>query len=292
MGKKSSLTLIFGAYFSHKHIYRICKKTSKKFKIIVIENSLDRKFKQEIEKKYKNTSVIIPDGNVGLAKSYNIGIKKSKTKYVYLNCPDMSISNKSLEDLIECAEKLDNFCVLAPNYENTNYFNNYVGKDFELKIFPKKIQKYKLKKVDFIDNSFFMLTKKAKKYLFDEKYFLYSENLDFCLKLKKNSENNYISEKIRFKHYVSDSVDKKFGFISDLTRAWHYNWSKFYYYRKNYNYFYALRKISPNIIKAIKRIIINTLIFNKRGLIIAFNELSGIFSSILCLKSFYRAKKY
>ncbi len=169
MGKKSSLTLIFGAYFSHKHIYRICKKTSKKFKIIVIENSLDRKFKQEIEKKYKNTSVIIPDGNVGLAKSYNIGIKKSKTKYVYLNCPDMSISNKSLEDLIECAEKLDNFCVLAPNYENTNYFNNYVGKDFELKNFPKKIQKYKLKKVDFIDNSFFMLTKKAKKYIFEEK---------------------------------------------------------------------------------------------------------------------------
>ena len=77
MLKKNSLTLIFGAYFSHKHIYRICKKTSKKFKIIVIENSLDRKFKQEIEKKYKNTSVIIPDGNVGLAKSYNIGIKKS-----------------------------------------------------------------------------------------------------------------------------------------------------------------------------------------------------------------------
>ena len=100
----------------------------------------------------------------------------------------MSISNRSLEELIECAEKLDNFCVLAPNYENTTYFNNYVGKDFELKIFPKKIQKYKLKKVDFIDNSFFMLTKKAKKYLFDEKYFLYSENLDFCLKLKKNSK--------------------------------------------------------------------------------------------------------
>ena len=291
MGKKSSLTLIFGAYFSHKHIYRICKKTSKKFKIIVIENSLDRKFKQEIEKKYKNTSVIIPDGNVGLAKSYNIGIKKSKTKYVYLNCPDMSISNKSLEDLIECAEKLDNFCVLAPNYENTNYFNNYVGKDFELKIFPKKIQKYKLKKVDFIDNSFFMLTKKAKKYLFDEKYFLYSENLDFCLKLKKNSKKNYISEKIRFKHYVSDSVDKKYGVVSELTRAWHYNWSKFYYYKKNYSYLYALRKILPNIIKAIKKIIINIFLFDKKNLIIGVTELNGILCSILCLKSFYRAKK-
>ena len=111
MGKKRLLTLIFGAYFSHKHIYRICKKINKKFKIIVIENSLDREFKKEIEKKYKNTSVILPDGNVGLAKSYNIGIKKSKTKYVYLNCPDMSISNRSLEDLIFIEFIINYYCI-------------------------------------------------------------------------------------------------------------------------------------------------------------------------------------
>ena len=160
MSKKNSLTLVFGAYFSHKHIYRICKSLSNKFKIIVIENSLDKKFKKDIEKKFKNTKVILPSGNVGLAKSYNIGIKNCKTKYIYLNCPDMSITNKALNDLISCVEKLKNFCVLAPNYSDTSNFNNYSGNDFQLKIFPKNIQKYKLKKVDYIDNSFFMLTKK------------------------------------------------------------------------------------------------------------------------------------
>ena len=110
------------------------------------------------------------------------------------------------------------------------------------------IEKFKLKKVDFIDNSFFMDLKKAKKYMFDENYFLYSETIDFCLKLKNNNEKNYVSEKIRFKHYGSDSVDKEYSFVSILTRAWHYNWSKFYYYKKNYNYFFALRKIFPNFI--------------------------------------------
>ena len=75
MINNKSVTLIFGAYFSHKHIQRICKNTNKKYKIIVIENSLDKEFKKEIEKKYKNTKVIIPEDNVGLAKSYNIGIK-------------------------------------------------------------------------------------------------------------------------------------------------------------------------------------------------------------------------
>jgi len=89
MNNNKSVTLIFGAYFSHKHIYRTCKNLNKKFKIIVVENSLDKKFKQDIEKKYKNTKVIIPEKNVGLAKSYNIGIKNSKKQdgfvKVYLN---------------------------------------------------------------------------------------------------------------------------------------------------------------------------------------------------------------
>ena len=290
MIQNKSVTLVFGAYFSHKHIYRICKSINKKFKIIVVENSLDKKFKDYIEKKYSNTKVIIPKSNVGLAKSYNIGIKNSKTKYVYLNCPDMSVSNKSLNDLIDCAEKLKDFCILAPNYNDTSNFNNYLGHDFVAKNTPKNISKYKLKKVDFIDNSFFMKTKKAKKYLFDESYFLYSETLDFCFKLKKNKEKNYVSEKIRFKHFVSDSVDRKYSLVSDLTRAWHFNWSKFYYHNKNYNYFFALRKILPNLIKSIKKIIFSLITFNKNNTILGFTEFSGIICSILRFKSFYRAK--
>ena len=291
MNNNISVTLIFGAYYSHKHIYRICENLAEKFKIIIIENSLDQNLKIDIEKKYKNARVIIPSRNVGLAKSYNIGIQNSNTKYVYLNCPDMDITNDSLDELIDCAEKLKDFCILAPNYIDTSNFNNYVGNDFTLVSSPKEIEKFKLKKVDFIDNSFFMDLKKAKKYMFDENYFLYSETIDFCLKLKNNNEKNYVSEKIRFKHYGSDSVDKEYSFVSILTRAWHYNWSKFYYYKKNYNYFFALRKIFPNFIKSIKRIIKNIFLLNKNNILIGLTELGGIFSSILCLKSFYRAKK-
>ena len=161
MNGNKSVTLIFGAYFSHKHIYRTCKKLNKKFKIIVVENSLDKKFKQDIEKKYKNTKVIIPEKNVGLAKSYNIGIQNSKTKYVYLNCPDIDISNKSLDELVDCAEKLKNFFILAPNFKNVSIFTNYSGNKYIPKKTPSKILKYKLKTVDYVDNSFFMKTKKA-----------------------------------------------------------------------------------------------------------------------------------
>ena len=290
MKKNNSVTLIFGAYQSHKHIYRICKNLDKKFKIIVVENSMDYSFKKDIEKKYKNTKVIIPEKNVGLAKSYNIGIKNSKTKYVYLNCPDMDISNKSLSQLVYCAEVIKDFCVIAPNYKNTSNFNNYIGEAKDLKKNLRKLQKFKLKKVEFIDNSFFMLKKKAKKYLFDEKYFLYSETMDFCLRMKRLNEKLYIANNIKFKHYVSDSVDKKYSIVSSLTRAWHYNWSKFYYYKKNYNYLLALRKIIPNLVKALKKIIINLFKLKGTEVLIGAHEFFGAICSILGIKSFFRAK--
>ncbi len=291
MKKNNSLTLIFGAYHSHKHIYRICRNINKKFKIIVIENSLDKKFKKDIENKYKNTKVIIPDKNVGLAKSYNIGIKNSKTKYVYLNCPDMDISNKSLDELIDCANKLKKFGILAPNYKDNSIYNNYIGDEYVLKKKPRNISKYKLKKVDFVDNSFFIETKKAKKYLFDENYFLYFETMDFCFKLKKFNEPIYLSEKIKFKHYGSQSVASKYSYISKLTRAWHYNWGKFYYCKKNISYLYGIKRIKVNIISAIRRCIYNLLRLKFKDCYLNSIELYGIFSSLFLLKSFYRPKK-
>ena len=107
---------------------------------------------------------------------------------------------------------------------------------------------------------------------------------------KEDESLNYVSEKIRFKHFVSDSVDRKYSLVSDLTRAWHFNWSKFYYHKKNYNYFFALRKISPNLIKSIKKIIFSVITFNKINTILGIAEFTGIICSILRFKSFYRAK--
>ena len=109
MKNNNLVTIVFVTYHSHKHVYRLCKSLNAKFNIIIVENSLDENLKTKIESKYKNTRVIIPNKNLGIAAGYNIGISKSKTKYIYLNCPDMTITNNSINELIRCAEKLKNF---------------------------------------------------------------------------------------------------------------------------------------------------------------------------------------
>ena len=97
-----------------------------------------------------------------------------------------------------------------------------------------------------------------------------------------------IVKKVKFKHFGSGSTDVKYNNIVILTRAWHYNWSKFYYYRKNFNYIYALTKILPNFIQAIKKVIIGLFKLDRFHIYLSLIELYGIVSSVLCLKSFYR----
>ncbi len=282
------LTIVFNSYFSSKNLYRILQDL-KKYKIIIIENSLDKKLKKDLEKKYKNVKVVLPYKNLGLAKGYNLGIKYAKTKYVFLNNPDIEISNYSINQLLFYAKKIKKFSIIAPIYDNEKIFKNYYG---ERNIESKNsfFFKNKIKSVSWIDNNFLIDKNKIKNNLFDEKYFLYFENIDFCLNLKRKYDNLFIIKKIKFKHYGSMSTDSKYKNVVLSTRAWHYNWSKFYYYRKNFTYIYALTKILPNLIKAIKKILINLIKFNQFNIYLAFLELYGIMSSILCLKSFYRPR--
>ncbi|MDA8548653.1 glycosyltransferase, partial [Candidatus Pelagibacter bacterium] len=53
-------------------------------KIIVIENSNNKKIKEIIEKKYINVKVILNNSNLGYAKASNIGFELIETEYAFL----------------------------------------------------------------------------------------------------------------------------------------------------------------------------------------------------------------
>ena len=151
-------------------------------------------------------------------------------------------------------------------------------------------KKFGVIEVDIIDNSFIVNRKNIKKFLFDERYFLYFETFDFCKNLKKEGKKLFVCNKIKYHHYGSSSVDRKFDTIVKLTRAFHYNWSKFYYFKKHYNYLFALKKIVPNFFNSLKKILFSILKLDKKNLMIGLVELYGILTAILLLNSFYRPK--
>ncbi len=283
------LTLVFSSYQSHKLLEKLIRKFSNKYRIIIIENSCDYEIKKKFSNLKKKIEVIIPVKNLGLAKSYNLGIKKAKTNLVFLNNPDIEISNKSIIQLIKCAKKIRKFGVIAPNYKNNKIFKNY--EIFNKKKIPSALfEKLNIIEVDHIDNSFIIDKRNLNNNLFDENFFLYFETSDFIAKLKKRHKKILIAKKITFHHYGSKSVPEEYSNLVKKTRAYHYNWSKFYYYKKNYNFIYGLKAIIPNLAKAIVKIFFGLIKFDIKAVKLSLLEMYGIISSIIGLRSSYRPK--
>ena len=285
------ITIVIISYNSFDLVKNYIKNLSKKIPIIVIENSRDKNLKDYLEKKYKNIKVLIPKKNLGYGAGLNLGIKESKTKFVYCSTVDVVIDNNNFFLLNKYKNILKNFGILAGTYRNQKIYNNYEVK--EPKIINKNLLKIGIKEVDIIFGSGFLLNKKILKEkkifkLFDENIFLYFEDNDACLKLRKYCLKLFVSNRIKFQNKDRKMINLDYDLKYKLSRNWHYCWSKFYYYKKNYSYVFALKKIFPNFVRAIKLLIINLIKKNNSGILISKAQISGILNSLMLKTSSYR----
>ena len=286
------LTLVFLSFHSDHHIKRLVNYIDSSYPIIIIENSGNKKLKVELEKKYNNVHVEICEENLGFSKGMNLGIKLSKTPYVFLNPADIEISNESLNLLNETVKNFTDFGMICPVYKDESVHSNYAiwtkkNKSQNINLFGKT---YSLKEVDFIDGTIILNKKITGDIIFDENIFIYFETMDLCKRLIEKNIKLYAIDQITFEHFGGQSHNKLYNHEAHLSRNWHYNWSKFYFINKHNNYFYALRKISPNLIKAVKNYI-RTFLFDKKTKELNMAEIKGIMTSIFKRKSYYRPYK-
>ena len=281
------ITIVFLSFHSEHHIRRHLLEIDKKFPIIIVDNAANFKFKKEIEEKYSHVKVIITKENLGWAAGMNLGIKNSATKYVMINSPDISISNDSIQRLFSKIRKVKNFALFAPTYLDETVHKNYY-KEFDIKDDSQDILE-----VEWIDNNFIINKKEIEELgFFDENFFMYYENFDFCKRIFDSKKKMLVSKNIKFTHEGTNSVNKIFSFEVNLSRNWHYNWSKYYFFKKHYGVFFALKKIFPNFLRSIKKILLYK--FLLRDIIklqYALAEIRGILQSVMSKPSNYRPIK-
>lgn len=285
------ITIVIISYNSFDLVKNYINNLSKKIPIVVIENSRDKNLKNYLEKNYKNVKVLIPKKNLGYGAGLNLGIKESKTKFVYCSTVDVVIDNKNFFLLDKYKNKLENFGILAATYPNQRIYKNYEAK--EPKIINKNLLKIGIKEVDIIFGSGFLLNKKNLKEkkifkLFDENIFLYYEDIDASFKLRKHNLKLFVSNRIKFQNKDRKIINIDYDFRYKLSRNWHYCWSKFYFYKKNYSYIFALKKIFPNFLRAIKSLIINLIRINNSEISISIAQILGILNSLMLRSASYR----
>tara|TARA_B100000795_G_scaffold258867_1_gene233338 strand:+ start:512 stop:1360 length:849 start_codon:yes stop_codon:yes gene_type:complete len=275
----NEITIVLISHKSKNLIINFVKNIYKKFNIIVIDNSNDVNLQKEIKKNYPNIIIKLIVNN-GYGSSINYASKLIKTKYFLISNPDVEgINEKNIQKFLSAASKLDdNFSSLGPRYLNINS-KSHVQSDINEKISEMK----------FISGACMFFKKKNFDLIggFDENFFLYFEESDFCLRAHKKKKNYQLNE-ILINHKIGTSVTiKNYKERKELENlyTWHFIWSKFYYYKKHYSYMIALLYFIPIIIRIIFRIIFFSYKGNKENTKKYKVRLEGLMTSIKCKKS-------
>jgi N-acetylglucosaminyl-diphospho-decaprenol L-rhamnosyltransferase len=287
---RQNLSIVIVTFKSEVVIHECIKSIDKDIKIIVIENSNNLLFKNELEVKYNNVSCFLSSKNLGMGVGNNLGIKKTKTDFVLILNPDVILEQTTINELIIASQIIPNFAILAPISSDINYPNYKLDND--KKNIIKNESPFKVKSVD----GFAMLFNKKKldkiidEDYFDENFFMYLENDDLCKRIVDAKEYIYIAPNSKIKHLGGKAVNIKYKNEVEFARNWHWIWSKFYFNKKHYGYAIAFLEGFPKFFSNLIKYIFYSLIRNSIKQKIYLNRVSGFFNAALNKRSWYRSQ--
>ena len=274
---RNDLTVIINTFNSDEKIYSCLDSIKQDIKILIVENSNNKNFKDTIERKYSNVVCELTGENLGYAKGNNFGLSKVDTKYALILNPDTVIEKNSLDNFFQSATKYKDFSIIAPAIQE------------------EKSNKKKIDRVTEVDNvkgfaMFLNLIQFKDIGFFDENFFIYFEEIDLCKRLKAFNKKIYLDPNIIINHSGGSSHNVSINFEMELSRNWHWMWSTFYYHKKHHGYIFGISKVFLKFFSALLKVILYSIFFNKDKKKIYYQRLSGLFNSIIGNKSWYRPK--
>jgi len=200
------------------------------YEIIVVDNnSKDGSVKMlnNLKLKIKNLKlkIIVNNDNLGFSKAVNQGIKRSRGRYILLLNSDIKVLPGTIEELISFAQKRKDAGVVAPKLLNkdgkTSQASCYrlptIRGALKEYWFGKKgsYEKYLPRggnpvRVEAVIGAAMLIPKTTIDVvgLFDEKYFMYFEDLDYCHRISQNGLTVYYLPQRRVIHHHGASGKK------------------------------------------------------------------------------------
>jgi len=294
----TNITAVIVTYHTSEKIILDCLNSiNKDIKVLIIENSNTFINKKQVLSKFKNVEIVCTGKNLGYGAGNNFGINLAKTDYVLILNPDVVCDEYFFTNAQKIIKETQDFTVIGCQYLFDKIF--MPAGFFDDKKNKKFIKDYKnslvddLARVDWVTGCSMLINLKKfqDKNIFDENFFLYFEEFDLCKSLINKGEKVYTSKKLKIHHlgFKSSFNDnshhkEKINFL----REWHWMWSTFYFYKKNFNYFYALNKVIGKFFKALFKIIFYSLINNQKEKGKYKYRFLGIYNALLSRPSKFR----
>lgn len=242
------------------NILNYLKRTETKFSLLNVDESIKCDISEDEIIVLKNSR------NSGFAGGNNIGIKfaiENNASYIWLLNNDTVVESNTLYEMIRYARQYDAGIIGSKilYYYNKKLIQNIGGwLNFKTFILGNGFgnnaiddgQYDKAIEPDYINGASMLIKRDVleKNGLFDEKYFLYWEETDYCIRAKKRGFKMLYCPLARVYH-KDGATTKKVNKLS----LYYYTRNALYFYKKNYKqYFYAIYYLGY-IYKILKRLL-------------------------------------
>ena len=243
------LSIIIVTYNSEKYILDCLNSVERatldiQHEIFLIDNqSVDQT--RTVIKKFQNSIVLLENPkNVGFAKAVNMGLRKASGKFILLLNPDVIIQSDSLSPMINFMKNHSNLgicgCKLLHQDHSLQYSKGSFPSLFSILLFrlvlPRRMRKYhlwgyeKIGKCDWVTGAFMLMRNRLIEEVgfFDENYFVYYEDMDYCLQVKKKGWEVYYYSEIMAYHLNPHAISTRYLQVENEIRR-----SRLYFFRKN-----------------------------------------------------------
>ncbi len=222
------------------------------FEIIVIDNDEKEKIRKEIKNKFPKVKYLKSPGNIGYSRAINKAAKTASSEYLLILNSDIIVLDTSLNKLISFIDKNTEIGIVGPlllnkvdklytQLETKLLTPTYAVKklSFLNRLFPTK-EKLRIgnkpSRTEVIPGSILLIRKKVFDTVkgFDENFFLYFEESDFCKRVIEKGWKIYLIPGAKVVHLWKANTprSKKIKKIFEQSR--------YYYFKKHYGKLNAL----------------------------------------------------
>lgn len=239
-----------------KSIYKEVKRIN--FEVIIVDNNSKDDTVEFFKEAFANLKIIENKKNIGFAAAVNQGIFKSTGKYILLLNPDTEVVSdcvKIMFDFLEADKKVGitagkllwpdgrtqilfmQFPTLKAQLIEALYLHILFSKSRIISAHYLTNWNYNTKReVDVVSGACMMVRKEIMEKIgyFDEDFFIYAEDVDFCYRVRKNGWKIFYLPDARVIHYHGQSTKLH----EEIMLAQAYK-SRKVFLRKHYGKFYS-----------------------------------------------------
>ena len=209
---------------------------------IIVVNNDGEKSLEEIDRRFPEVKILHANENLGFGRAINLGVKNVQNEILFFLNPDTEIKKALLPKILEEFAKNPEMAIISPQIVEKN------GKTQKW-TFGKKMNLWRLildniglsfskkygekQEVDWVSGAGMFVRREDFETVggFDEKFFMYFEDLDLCLRIKKQNKKIIYFPVVELTHTGSGSEIRK------KDRKKEYFLSQDYYFQKHYGLF-------------------------------------------------------